>query len=144
MRFDSRSHCQTSTHADSAPLFGQRMPGGDRPAVGPCAPRVRRHPSMQLLHAVMRLAGPCAELMSHAERPWASVTFSGTRHTITLSFAGTEGLAAGEAFVAALPEHEFSIRGQLVADATISEMTQLNLPHPYMVLDAELLLLSDD
>ena len=73
------------------------------------APRIRpprqRHPAMQLLDAVMRLAGPHAELLRHAERPWASATFQGSRHTIAMVFEGPEGVAAGEAFLAALPEH---------------------------------------
>lgn len=100
-------------------------------------------PGIRLLDAVMRLAGPRAELLKHAERPWASATFSGTRHTITLTFAGEAGIAAGEAFAAALPEHEFAIRRQLVADAAIVEMEQGFMPTPHMLVEAELLLLED-
>ena len=54
-----------------------------------------RHPAMQLLRAVMALAGPEAELIRHAERVWASVTFSGTpkncaslRRSASSSFLG--------------------------------------------------------
>ena len=60
-----------------------------------------RHPAMQLLRAVMRLAGPHAELIRHTERAWASITFTGTRHTIALGFEGLDGVAAGEAGVGA-------------------------------------------
>ena len=46
----------------------------DAPSPEAKAPRIRpprqRNPAMQLLDAVMRLAGPHAELLRHAERPW--------------------------------------------------------------------------
>ena len=102
-----------------------------------------RSPSIQLLDAVMRLAGPQADLLRHAERPWASVTFSGTRHTVALRFAGQSAVAAGERFIDLLPEHEFTIRGQLVADATICAVSVELLPEPVMLLEAELLLLEE-
>ncbi len=38
----------------------------------------------RLLSDVLQLAGPAAELRHHTERDWNSVTFSGSRHTITL------------------------------------------------------------
>jgi hypothetical protein len=81
--------------------------------------------------------------MCHAERPWASATFSGTRHTFTLCFAGEAGVTAAEDFIATLPEHEFIISGRLVADAGINEVTQTTLPHPLMVVEADILLLDD-
>ena len=102
-----------------------------------------RHPAMQLLRAVMRLAGPHAELIRHTERAWASITFTGTRHTIALGFEGLDGVAAGEAFVAALADHEFSISRQIVADAAVVSVSQEMLPHPRMEVEAELLLLED-
>jgi len=42
-----------------------------------------------------------------------------------------------------LPDHEFSIPGQLVADATVSEVTSSTLPYPRMVVTCALLLLED-
>lgn len=100
-------------------------------------------PWLRLLSEVLKLAGPNAELVKHSERPWASVTFSGTRHAITVNFSGPDATSAGEAFVTALPDHEFTIRGQLVADATIASVEQELLPEPRMTVDAELLLLED-
>ena len=102
-----------------------------------------RSPSIQLLDAVMRLAGPQADLLRHAERPWASATFQGTRHTIALCFAGPEGIAAAEAFIDALPEHEFTISRQIVADATVSEVEQIMLPQPHMTVEVDVLMLED-
>ena len=104
--------------------------------------RVRR-PWLQLLSAVMRLAGGRAELLRHSERPWASVTFSGTRHAIALSFTGAEAVEAGEAFIASLGEHEFAIARQVVIEAAVLSVDHEILPQPKLTVEAELLLLED-
>jgi hypothetical protein len=106
-------------------------------------PRAAR-PWMALLSALLRLAGSGAELIRHSERPWASVTFSGSRHNIVLAFAVTEAVAAGEAFIAALPDHEFTIPRQLVADAAIIAVEHTLLPEARLIVEVELLLLEDD
>ena len=103
----------------------------------------RRRPWAALLSAVLQLAGGKAELLRHVERPWASVTFAGTRHTMILAFTGVEAVAAGEAFIAALPEHEFAIPRQLVADAAVVSATHETLPEPKLTVEVELLLLED-
>lgn len=91
----------------------------------------------------MALAGGKAELAHHIERGWASVTFSGTRHTLSLVFAGLEAVAAGELFIAALPEYEFAIPRQLVADAAVTSAVHALLPEPRLAVEIELLLLED-
>jgi hypothetical protein len=103
----------------------------------------RRTPWMPLVSALLELAGGKAELIRHAERAWASVTFTGSRHDITLAFTGAEAVAAGEAFIAALPDHEFAIPRQLVADATVLGAEHTLLPEPRLVVEAQLLLLED-
>lgn len=45
--------------------------------------------------------------------PWASVTFTGARHRITIAAAPSPALSA---WLAKLPETEFRLRGHLVAD----------------------------
>ncbi|MEP7222063.1 MAG: hypothetical protein ABI673_05285 [Novosphingobium sp.] len=95
------------------------------------------------IEALLALGGEHAELLRHAERPWASATFSGSRHTAALSFSGAEAMAAGERFVAELPDHEFTIPGQLVADAAITEVSMAMLPEPVLMVEVELLLLDD-
>lgn len=100
----------------------------------------RGHP---LLSALMELAGRKADLVSHCERSWASATFSGTRHEVVLSFAGAAAIAAGEQFIADLPEHEFTISGSLVADAVVTATDHLALPEPKLQVTAELLLLEE-
>ena len=125
-----------------APADATYPRGAARPLGTARIPRPRS-PSMQLLDAVMRLAGPEADLLRHAERPWASATFQGTRHTIALCFSGTEGIGVGEAFIAALPEHEFTISRQLVADAAISEVDHEMQPQPHLTVEVDILWLED-
>jgi hypothetical protein len=48
---------------------------------------------------------------------WASVTFSGARHELTLTGEASRAL---NAWTAALPEAEFALRGHLVADLSVA------------------------
>lgn len=107
------------------------------------AQRKGRRPWLSLLSALFDLGQGQAELLRHAERNWASATFAGTRHNVTLAFIGAEAIAAGEALIEALPDHEFAIPGQLVADASVISVDQVALPQPWMALELELLLLED-
>ena len=106
------------------------------------AARIRRGPRAQLAEALTRLAGG-GEVLRHAERPWASITFSGARHTIALVFAGHEAVELGERFIEALPEHEFAIPGQLVADAAVISAVHETVPEHRLTVEAELLLLEE-
>ncbi|MEY2943203.1 MAG: hypothetical protein RLY97_1217 [Pseudomonadota bacterium] len=104
---------------------------------------ITRRPWAQLTRAILLLAGEHGELLRHSESPWASVTFSGTRHTLAVLFNGAAGMVAGECFIDALPDHEFVISRQLVVDAQITLVTQDNIPQPQMMVEVELLLLED-
>ncbi|MEZ5743836.1 MAG: hypothetical protein R3D89_08935 [Sphingomonadaceae bacterium] len=104
---------------------------------------VERGPRRRLVAELMRLADDRAELVSHAERPWSSITFSGARHTLVLHFEGSEAIEAGEHLIAALPDHEFTIPGQLVADAVIVKVDHVTLPEAVLTVEAELLLLEE-
>ncbi len=107
------------------------------------APRIRKTVSERLRTALLDLADHRAQVLEHNERAWASITFSGARHTVVLLFAGTEAVAAGERLIAQLADHEFAIPGQLVADAAIAEAEHRLLPSPRLVIRCELLLLED-
>ncbi len=107
------------------------------------ARRNGRRPWLALLSALFDLAQGQAELVRHSERNWASATFAGTRHSVTLAFTGVAAIAAAEALIEALPEHEFTIPDQLVADAAIVSVEQVALPEPRIVVELELLLLED-
>jgi hypothetical protein len=111
-----------------------------RDAVSP--PRPRR-PWAALINALLDLAGPEAAFLAHGERPWASATFSGSRHAVTLAFAGARGVIAGEAFAEALAEHEFAIPRQIVADACVTGMLHEVEAQERLVVDVELLLVEE-
>lgn len=97
----------------------------------------------RLREALLALADHRGQVLIHSEKAWASTTFAGARHTLALLFAGEDAVAAGEAFIAALPDHEFAIPGQLVADAAITEVEHRLLPNPRLVVRCELLLLEE-
>ena len=105
--------------------------------------RTRRTPWMQLLSALLDLAQGEAELVRHSERAWASVTFSGTRHSIVLAFTGAEAVAVGEGLIDALPDHEFAIPRQLVADAAVVRVEHTLLPQPRLEVEIEVLMLDE-
>jgi hypothetical protein len=82
----------------------------------------RRTICERVREAVSELHGHRGQLLSHEERPWASITFSGTRHELVLRFEGIEEVEAGERLIERLAEHEFAIPDQLVADATVTRV----------------------
>ncbi|RPF72848.1 hypothetical protein EG799_12745 [Aurantiacibacter spongiae] len=90
----------------------------------------------------MLLGDGQAQIVSHTERSWASITFAGTRHRVVLAFEGADAVEAGECFIAFLPDHEFAIRGQLVADAAVTRVDHAAAP-PRLVITCELLLLEE-
>lgn len=102
-----------------------------------------RGPAVRLLSELAALGGPHVEFLRHNERPWSSVTFSGSRHRVAMAFTGSEAVSDGERLIAALPDHEFAIPGQLVADATIRAVEHDNGPDPRLTVEAELLLLEE-
>lgn len=110
----------------------------------PPSPPRRLSTAERLLRAVRDVSGPHAEVIGHDETPWASITFSGARHRLILRFAGSEAVSDGESFVAHLPEHEFHLRGRLVADATVTRVDHEVLPTPLMEVECEILLLDED
>ena len=103
----------------------------------------RRGPAEKLRDALDALATSKAIVLRHSEQAWASITFSGARHSVVLAFEGIDAAKAGEIFIAELPDHEFAIPGQLVADAVILSVDHTMLPDVRLVVKAELLLLQD-
>lgn len=102
----------------------------------------RRNAADRLRTALLELAQGRATIASHSEQNWASITFAGARHRLELEFTGEEAVAAGEHFIALLPDHEFAIPGQLVADATIDAVDH-RLEPAVMRVRCELLLLEE-
>lgn len=114
------------------------------PAAPPQTPRhLRRTDADRLREALIALAGGHGTVVSHEERPWASVTFAGARHRVVLEFAGDDAVTGGETLIADLFEHEFSLPRQLVADATVVATDHRLLPEPCLRVECELLLVED-
>ncbi len=109
----------------------------------PRPPRTRRSTADRLREALADLHEHRGQVLTHTETAWASITFAGTRHSLALLFSGDEALVAGERFIAELPEHEFAIPAQLVADAGVIEVEHRLLPEPRLLVRCELLLLED-
>lgn len=103
----------------------------------------RRSVADRLREALLALAAGHGEVLRHEERAWASVTFAGARHRVTLAFTGAEAVAGGETLIAELPEHEFALPGQLVADATVCAVEHDLLPQPRLQVTCEMLLVED-
>ncbi|MEO5705800.1 MAG: hypothetical protein ABIT10_02885 [Alteraurantiacibacter sp.] len=120
------------------PILGEP----EQRARGSLIRRNRRTPGERLLETLADLAQGKARLVSHAESNWASITFAGTRHRVVLEFTGEDALEAGECFIAFLPEHEFAIPGQLVADAAVVEVDHVAAP-PLLRVICELLMLEE-
>lgn len=116
-----------------APPRPRRIPGGPvRPGAWLC-----------LLRALAGLGGGAGELRLHSEREWASATFTGSRHRFMLDFVGPDAIDRAEDLIAALPDHEFTIPGQIVADAAIVAVDHRVLPEPGLTLTCELLLVAE-
>lgn len=105
--------------------------------------KARNGPGARLRKALLALTNHYGKVDHHQERAWASITFAGTRHTLRIRFEGNNAVNAGEDFVAILPEHEFALAGQLVADASVTAVEHSLTPHPKMLVECELLLLED-
>ena len=106
-------------------------------------PRVeRRTPTIRLREQLLDLARGHATILTHEEKAWASVTFAGARHRVEMAFEGAEAVVTGECFIAFLPEHEFAIPGQLVADAAVTAVDH-RLEPPRLAVTCELLLLEE-
>jgi hypothetical protein len=92
------------------------------PIAVPPALRSRRTLADRVRAALLLITGGAGSILTHEERAWASITFSGTRHEVVLEFCGVEAVVAGEELIERLPDHEFTLPGQLVADATITKV----------------------
>ena len=84
--------------------------------------RARRTTADRVRAAIAGLAGGHGTVLAHEEKAWASITFAGTRHEVVLEFCGPEAVAGGEELIERLPDHEFALPGQLVADATVTKV----------------------
>jgi hypothetical protein len=65
--------------------------------------------------------GAAVAIESLASRPWASITFSGERHRLSLCLPGPGAAAAADAFLDGLAERDFALTGHVLADIVLAE-----------------------
>jgi len=112
-------------------------------SVGAAKIRTRRSIGDRVSDALQQLASGHATFINHKEKAWASITFAGTRHEIRLEFDSPLAIDAGEHLIAALPDHEFTIPGQLVAEAAVASVDHCLHPQPRLTVNITLLLLEE-
>lgn len=83
-------------------------------------------------------AGCPVEIMASRWSSWASATFNGARHHLTLSAVQSDAL---DRWLAALPEAEIDIRGHLVADIEVRGVSRSE--DGSALIELEVLTLSD-
>lgn len=79
-----------------------------------------RSAALPLIGQLLTLAGPGADLVEASEREWASATFAGARHIITLTVPVTGADGPTPAWVATIGDHGFTLPRAFVADAIAS------------------------
>jgi hypothetical protein len=100
-----------------------------------------------LLTQIIDLLGPQIRLLHAHEREWASITFTGSRHRLVFEVpVDADESPTLQLALQALPDHEFSLRGEIVADcsATISTPVPDNAGAGRRLLVIELLTVSAD
>lgn len=105
---------------------------------------IRQDAATAIIRAILTLASGMAELEEHRGTQWASATFSGMRHVLRVRFNGSEAVVRGEWLAAILPEHEFRMRGHLVADVAIAQIHRRHEGEPAMTLTIEALSVEGD
>lgn len=95
-----------------------------------------------VIAAICGLAPFTVELVSHAEKAWASATFDGAVHTVTLDFPGEQSALSGQVLAEQIGNIEFNIPGALVADARVLWSEMATVPARNLRLAIELLLVN--
>jgi hypothetical protein len=86
-----------------------------------------RSPGSLIASQIEALAANRVTVTMEHERPWASITFSGTRHSFAVDWEGTAEPDGMHNLAKALPDHEFAIPGYFVADILVRQQSDLRL-----------------
>jgi hypothetical protein len=108
------------------PASGKRYRLFRRPTepIKPSAPRpYRRDCQGRLIAALLDHAGTEGEVFADSLTPWASATFIGARHAVTLVLRGEDAMARADALRMMLPEAEFHLPGHIVADLVVDSIS---------------------
>lgn len=73
------------------------------------------------------MTGDHARVTLTREKPWASITFAGTRHSFAVHWDGPSSPNAMKNLAEMLPDHEFLIPGHFVADILVTEQSEFQL-----------------
>lgn len=85
----------------------------------PASPRISPPLQKLLSSYIGDLLGPGSQLLHAQEREWASATFEGARHRFEFDVAAGGDAGANILRMAdQLPEYQFRLRGEIVADCT--------------------------
>lgn len=74
----------------------------------------------RLIRQLIEHLGPGTQLIGSQEREWASATFSGARHSLDLHVPMLHDATQSPTSIAALPDHEFALVGEIVADCAVA------------------------
>jgi hypothetical protein len=96
-----------------------------------------------LVEQLEALGAKAGLMLMHEQRGWASPTFTGTRHRFTFEFRGAAAIEQGENLITFLPENEFTIPSQLVADAAITNVVYSTVDKRKLHVEFEMLLLDE-
>jgi len=66
----------------------------------------------------------CAAAIETRSRPWASVTFTGERHVLTMRLAGTDADRATDMLLDGIEEREFDLKGHIVIEIAAASRTR--------------------
>tara|TARA_R110000772_G_scaffold40132_21_gene94042 strand:+ start:4713 stop:5048 length:336 start_codon:yes stop_codon:yes gene_type:complete len=73
-----------------------------------------------LIDQIGVMMGPDYAVTMARERPWASITFSGTRHSIVVGGLRQDDIGVSPLFAEKLAEQEFILPGHFVADLLVA------------------------
>lgn len=97
-----------------------------------CLKPVRKENSVatrRLLRGLADLSGPEATLNCTSSTPWASGLYDGTRHLIELDLTGENAAEQAHRLAQMLPNAEFLLIGNVVADLAIDNHVVLDAQH---------------
>ncbi len=96
-----------------------------------------RTQSGALINALRNII-PAADIQILHERPWYSLTFSGTQICLSVQYSDGNWHSKMEALSKLLSEHEFNLPHQIVADIAVTQANIANGLHS-LIIDALLL-----
>ena len=88
-----------------------------------------------LLRALAAGAAGCFRIAEARSTPWASATFEGARHAVTLELAGADASERAARLRDALPEMEFALPAHLVADIVVKASEGATLSFETLILE---------